>query len=187
MLLSPGRIEEPRRAGLIVAAPEAQSRSGEICDDGRRKASWEDSPDIELSSAIECEGESDGEEEERPRIDEVLKSLPLLDDLYVGMQAMNLTIVDSMIEEMEGDLLAEYTPRANADSERDDRFGAQPAVDLRRLRAPPNVAAAPCQDVLKFVDKTATLAPDPREAQIAAKEASLHDPNIQPRRPRATT
>jgi hypothetical protein len=68
----------------------------------------EDSPETELSSGIEFEDESDGEEEERPRIDEVLKSLPLLNDLYVGMQAMNLTIVDSMIEEMEGDLLAEY-------------------------------------------------------------------------------
>jgi hypothetical protein len=62
----------------------------------------EDSPEIQLSSGIEFEDESDGEEEERPRIDEVLKSLPLLNDPYVGMQAMSLTVVDSMIEEMEG-------------------------------------------------------------------------------------
>ena len=30
------------------------------------------------------------------------------------------------------------------------------------------------QDVLKFADKTAILAPEPRDAQIAAKEATLH-------------
>jgi hypothetical protein len=30
-------------------------------------------------------------------------------DTYAGMQAMNLTLVDSMIEGMEDDLLAKYT------------------------------------------------------------------------------
>jgi hypothetical protein len=45
----------------------------------------------------------------RRRHSEVLKSLPLTEhDLYLGMQAMNLTIVDSIIEEMESDLLAKY-------------------------------------------------------------------------------
>jgi len=43
---------------------------------------------------IEAEILADEEEETRPRIDEVLKSLPLIEhDLYLGMQAMNLTIV----------------------------------------------------------------------------------------------
>jgi hypothetical protein len=132
----------------------------------------EDSPDIELSSEIEGEGE----EEERPRIDEVLKSLPLLNDLYVGMQAMNLTIVDSMIEEMEEDLLAEYIhlertpiPSVMIVSALSQLwiFGVYELLRTWRQRL---------QDVLKFVDKTATLAPEAREAQIAAKEASLHDP-----------
>ena len=62
----------------------------------------EDSPEIELSRGNEFEDESDEEKEARRAIDEVLQSLPLLNDLNVGMQAMNLTIVDSMIEEMAG-------------------------------------------------------------------------------------
>ena len=136
----------------------------------------EDSPEIEQLSGIEFQEESDGEEEKRPRIDEVLKSLPLLNDLYVGMQAMNLAIVDSMIEEMEGDLLAEYIhlertpiPSVMTVSALSQLwiFGVYELLRTWRQRL---------QDVLKFADKTATLAPDPREAQIAAREASLHDP-----------
>ena len=136
----------------------------------------EDSPETELSSGIEFEDESDAEEEERPRIDEVLKSLPLLNDLYVGMQAMNLTIVDSMIEEMEGDLLAEYIhlertpiPSVMTVSALSQLwiFGVYELLRTWRQRL---------QDVLRFADKTATLVPEPRDAQIAAKEASLHDP-----------
>jgi hypothetical protein len=136
----------------------------------------EDSPEIELSAKIEVQNETDGEEDKRPRIDEVLKSLPLLDDLYIGMQAMNLTIVDSMIEEMEGDLLAEYMhlertpiPSVMTVSALSQLwiFGVYELLRTWRQRV---------QDVLNFADKTATLAPEPREAQIATKEASLHDP-----------
>ena len=136
----------------------------------------EHSPEIERSPGNEFEDESDDEEEERPRIDDVLKSLPLLNDLYVGMQAMNLTIVDSMIEEMEGDLLAEYIhlertpiPSVMIVSALSQLwiFGVYELLRTWRQRL---------QDVLKFADQTATLASERRDAQIAAREASLHDP-----------
>jgi hypothetical protein len=136
----------------------------------------EDSPEIEPSPGMESEVDGVGEEEEQPRIDEVLKSLPLLNDLYVGMQAMNLTIVDAMIEEMEADLLAEFIhlertpiPSVMIVSALSQLwiFGVYELLRTWRQRL---------QDVLKFADRTAALPPEPREAEIAAKEASLRDP-----------
>ena len=99
----------------------------------------------------------------------------MLNDLYIGMQAMNLTIVDSMIEEMEWDLLAEDIrlertpiPSVMVVSALSQLwiFGVYELLRTWRQRL---------QDVLSFADKTATLAPEQREAQTAAKEASLHD------------
>jgi hypothetical protein len=41
-------------------------------------------------------------------IAEVLRKLPLCDELYLGMQAINLDIIDAFLEEQEARLLAEY-------------------------------------------------------------------------------
>jgi hypothetical protein len=41
-------------------------------------------------------------------IKDALQSLPLFDDLFLSMQALNLDIVDGFIEQMETDLLREY-------------------------------------------------------------------------------
>lgn len=45
---------------------------------------------------------------EEPRLNEVLRELPLLDDLFLGMQAMNVDLVDGYLEELEAQLLQEY-------------------------------------------------------------------------------
>ena len=42
------------------------------------------------------------------RINDALQSLPLFEDLFLRMQALNLDIVDGYIEEVEGQLLREY-------------------------------------------------------------------------------
>jgi hypothetical protein len=41
-------------------------------------------------------------------IADVLRSLPLCDELYVGMQAMNLGVVDGFLEQEEARLVSEY-------------------------------------------------------------------------------
>jgi len=48
---------------------------------------------------------------EELRLNEVLRELPLLDDLFLGMQAMNVDLVDGYLEELEAELLQEC--RAN--------------------------------------------------------------------------
>lgn len=123
----------------------------------------------------------DEEEQERPRIDEVIKSLPLVEhDLYIGMQAMNLTMVDSMIEDMESDLLAEYIqlertpiPSVMMVSALSQLwiFGVYELLRTWRQRM---------QEVLSFVDQVRDLSPDDREQRIAAKEETLSDRSFDP-------
>jgi hypothetical protein len=48
------------------------------------------------------------EVQEEPRLNEVLRELPLLDDLFLGMQAMNVELVDGYLEDLEAELLQEY-------------------------------------------------------------------------------
>ncbi len=121
-------------------------------------------------------GDGDEEEEPLPRIDEVLKALPLIQqDLYLGMQAMNLTIVDSIIEEMESDLLSEYirierTPvmsvmMVSALSQL-WIFGVYELLRTWRQRL---------RDVLKFADGVASLDGAVRDAKIADKESKLKE------------
>jgi hypothetical protein len=56
------------------------------------------------------ETEMEEREERAPgQIREALESLPILDDLYLRMQAMNIDLVDAYLSGMENDLLKEYT------------------------------------------------------------------------------
>jgi hypothetical protein len=50
----------------------------------------------------------DEEEHKEIRIRDVLVSLPVFDDLYLRMQAMNIDLVDAYLEDMELNLLKEY-------------------------------------------------------------------------------
>lgn len=42
---------------------------------------------------------------------EVLRGLPLLDEVFLGMQAMNIDLVDAQLETMESALRAAYIER----------------------------------------------------------------------------
>jgi len=122
-------------------------------------------------------------EEVRPRIDEALKSLPLLDgDLYLGMQAMNLEIVDAMLEGEESDLLAEYihlerTPvpivlRVSALSQM-WIFAAYELLRTWRERV---------TEVLSFGDRVSSLPRSERETAVKAHETTLSDAGFVPHR-----
>lgn len=133
-------------------------------------------------SHVDIDREEDIEpEEERRRIDLVLKSLPLIErDLYLGMQAMNLTVVDSMIEEMEENLLAEYiqlertpVPSVMAVSALSQLwiFGVYELLRTWRQRL---------QDVLSFADEVSALPAEELARRIAAKEVKLNDRSHDP-------
>jgi hypothetical protein len=127
------------------------------------------------------ERDEPNERENGPRLDDVIKSLPLLErDVYIGMQAVNLAIVDSMIEEMEGNLLAEYhrlertpVPSVMVVSALSQLwiFGAYELLRTWRQRL---------QDVLSFADQLAGLGPEKVEERIANKETQLQDRSSDP-------
>jgi hypothetical protein len=48
---------------------------------------------------------------QKPQLHDVLRELPLLDDVFLGMQALNVHIVDVYLEQLETDLLLEYIER----------------------------------------------------------------------------
>jgi hypothetical protein len=48
---------------------------------------------------------------EEPRIRDALRELPLLDEVFLGMQAMNVDLVDAYLESWEEQLLQEYMQR----------------------------------------------------------------------------
>lgn len=47
-------------------------------------------------------------EHEKARLNEVLRALPLFDELFLGMQALNVDVVDDYLEEQEAQLLLDY-------------------------------------------------------------------------------
>jgi hypothetical protein len=56
----------------------------------------------------EVEGGEDEERDDEPGIAEALQSLPLFEDIFLRMQAMNLDLVDSYLQNLEAELLQEY-------------------------------------------------------------------------------
>jgi hypothetical protein len=61
---------------------------------------------VEMSEPQQTEGGEELKQEER-HILQALASLPLFDELYMRMQATNISLVDALIEPMEQDLLRE--------------------------------------------------------------------------------
>jgi hypothetical protein len=121
--------------------------------------------------------EANEDEPSRPRIDEVLTVQPLLkDDLYIGMQAMNLAIVDSMIEEMEDDLLAEYIHLERTPIDSVMAVSALSQLWIFGLYELLRTWRQRLQIVLKFADQTAILRDEDRESLIASKEKELTQP-----------
>src|SRR5688500_9927863 len=47
----------------------------------------------------------------------VLRELPLLDEVFLGMQALNIHLVDGYLEQLEAELLQEYIERERTPTE----------------------------------------------------------------------
>jgi hypothetical protein len=105
-----------------------------------------------------------------------LRSLPLLEsDIYLGMQALNLSVVDAFLRDLEADLLREYhelerTPMPSAifvsALSQLWVFGVYELLRTWRQRV---------REVMKFATHLESLAPLKREAYISAKRQSINE------------
>lgn len=106
-------------------------------------------------------------------LNEVLRDLPLLDEVFLGMQAMNVDLVDDYLEEQEERLLQEYIERERAPiptalfvSALSQMwvFAAYELVRTWRERV---------QEILQWARTLATLDGDERAAAVAAKREEI--------------
>lgn len=107
------------------------------------------------------------------QLHEVLRELPLVDEVFLGMQALNIHVVDGYLEQLEADLLQEYieperTPSASAlfVSALSQMWVFATYELLRTWRQRVG-------DVLDWADRLAALADHEREAAVAAKRQEI--------------
>jgi hypothetical protein len=107
------------------------------------------------------------------QLHEVLRDLPLLDEVFLGMQALSVHVVDGYLEQLEEDLLAEYielerTPTASAlfvsALSQMWVFATYELLRTWRQRV---------RDVLGWADRLAAVADHEREAAVAAKRQEI--------------
>ncbi len=107
------------------------------------------------------------------QLHEVLRGLPLLDEVFLGMQAMNVDVVDAYLEELEARLLQEYIER--------DRTPVQSPLFVSALSQMWVFAVYELlrtwrhrvHDVLRWAEELAALGDDEREAPVAAKRQEI--------------
>jgi CBS domain-containing protein len=107
------------------------------------------------------------------QLHEVLRGLPLLDEVFLGMQAMNVDVVDAYLEELEAQLLQEYIER--------DRMPIQSALFLSALSQMWVFAVYELlrtwrqriREVLRWAEELAALGDDEREVAVAAKRGEI--------------
>jgi hypothetical protein len=110
---------------------------------------------------------------EEPRLSDRLRELPLLDDMFLGMQAMNVDLVDGYLEELEAELLQESMvsdrpplPSMMFVSALSQMwvFAAYELLRTWRQRA---------KETLRWGQKLERLAGEEREAAMAAKREEI--------------
>jgi hypothetical protein len=106
-------------------------------------------------------------------LSEVLRRLPLLDELFLGMQAMNIDLVDDFLEEQEAQLLREYVemertpiPAALLVSALSQMwvFAVYELLRTWRQRV---------QEILKWAKTLQALDDDERQATVARKRLEI--------------
>lgn len=119
-------------------------------------------------------GEPEEPEESRPSLAEALQSLPLLEDnMYLRMQALNLGVVDKLLEGLERQLLSEYIeqestpiPTAMLVSATSQLwvFGVYELLRTWRQRA---------RQVLRFAEEVSRLTREQLDARVAEQKARV--------------
>lgn len=112
------------------------------------------------------------EEPPRPRLQDVLRSLPLV-DLYLGMQAFNLAVVDAILEDLETDLLAEYMQQESTPIQSTLVASAVGQLWIFGIYEFFRTWRGRARDVLMFADAVRNLESKEQEKRIADKRAEV--------------
>jgi hypothetical protein len=107
------------------------------------------------------------------QLHDVLRDLPLLDEVFLGMQTINVHLVDAYLEDLEEQLLPEYIER--------DRTPSQSAIFISALSQMWVFAVYELLrtwrqrvgDLLRWAETLAALGGDEREAAVAAKRQEI--------------
>lgn len=117
----------------------------------------------------------DQEERKETRIRDVLKSLPIFDDLYLGMQAMNIDLVDAYLANMELNLLKEYMEIEHTPFESAVTVSAFSQLWIFGLYELLRTWRQRATEVYKFADELRSLDKPSRESLIAEKKRKIKE------------
>src|SRR6266540_4007656 len=107
------------------------------------------------------------------RLNEVLRDLPLLDELFLGMQAMNVDLVDGYLEEQEGLLLQEYIERERTPTPTAIFVSALSQMWVFAVYELLRTWRGHVQEILLWAKTVETLDGDERVAAVVMKRAEI--------------
>jgi hypothetical protein len=110
--------------------------------------------------------------DERTLLD-ALRDLPLLDEVFLGMQAMNVALVDSYLEVWETQLLQEYMERERTPVESTVSVSAFSQMWVFAVYELLRTWRQRVREILKWVDKVGALDGEEREAAVVAKRREI--------------
>jgi hypothetical protein len=118
------------------------------------------------------------------QLHDVLRELPLLDEVFLGMQALNVHVVDGYLEQLERELLGEYIERERTPTASALFVSALSQMWVFATYELLRTWRQRVREILGWADKLSALADDEREAAVAAKRheiegraAELRDPD----------
>jgi hypothetical protein len=106
-------------------------------------------------------------------LNEVLRDLPLLDELFLGMQAMNVDLVDEYLEEQEGQLLQEFIEKERTPIPTALLVSALSQMWVFAVYELLRTWRARVQEVLRWDKRLQALAGDERVAAVVAKREEI--------------
>jgi hypothetical protein len=117
------------------------------------------------------------EPEDPPRgdisIHDALRELPLFDDLFLGMQAMNVDLVDGILEEWESQLLREYVARERTPSHSAHVVSAMSQMWVFAAYELLRTWRQRVREIVKWSESLLALDDAGRDAALAAKRAEV--------------
>lgn len=107
------------------------------------------------------------------QLQEVLRGLPLLDEVFLGMQAMNVHVVDAYLEQLEAELLQEYIERERTPFESAMFVSALSQMWVFAIYELLRTWRQRLREVLRWAERLSDLGDDEREAAVAAKREEI--------------
>lgn len=111
--------------------------------------------------------------ENQNSLSETLRALPLLDDLFLAMQALNIELIDDHLDELEADLLREYVETERTPTESALFVSALSQMWIFALYELLRTWRQRAQEILKWGKALAPLEGEEREAALARKRAEV--------------